>query len=68
MAKKQIKLACRRNRVKRLIRESFRQHQHDLPAVDIVAICKKDMQNMDNEQIHKMVTKLWRKLSRRCNG
>ncbi|WP_095499574.1 ribonuclease P protein component [Paraferrimonas haliotis] len=68
VAKKQVKLACRRNRIKRIMRESFRQHQHELPAVDIVAICKKDLQHMDNEAIHKLVRKLWRKLGRRCNG
>ena len=33
IAKKQVKLAVQRNRVKRLARESFRQHNDDLPCV-----------------------------------
>lgn len=34
--KKGTRLAVRRNRVKRLVRESFRLHLSDLPSVDIV--------------------------------
>src|SRR5690554_648864 len=35
-SKKNIKLAVDRNRVKRIIRESFRQQQAKLPALDFV--------------------------------
>ncbi|WP_205597736.1 ribonuclease P protein component [Paraferrimonas sp. SM1919] len=68
ISKKNVKLACKRNRLKRIIRESYRLHQHQLPAVDIVAIGKKGIQDLDNPALHKMVEKLWRKLTRRYNG
>ncbi len=67
IAKKQVKKACQRNRIKRIVRDSFRLHQHDLPAVDIVVIGKKGVELLDNAALHKLVDKLWRKLSRRCN-
>ena len=34
--KRQVRLAVHRNRLKRWIRESFRHHQQQLPAADIV--------------------------------
>ena len=38
IAKKNVKLAVNRNRIKRLIREEFRLHQNFLPPIDLVAI------------------------------
>ncbi|MBL1416636.1 MULTISPECIES: ribonuclease P protein component [Moritella] len=66
--KKAIKLAVGRNRVKRLIRESFRTRQHDFPNVDIVVIAKSGIANLENAEIDALLEKLWRKLCRRCNG
>ncbi|MFI3245113.1 MAG: ribonuclease P protein component [Ferrimonas sp.] len=68
VAKKHVKKACQRNRIKRLTRDSFRRHQHDLPNVDIVVIAKKGIDGLDNAEIHQLIEKLWRKLARRCNG
>ncbi len=68
VAKKHVKKACQRNRIKRLTRDSFRRRQHDLPNVDIVVIAKKGIDGLDNAEIHQLIEKLWRKLARRCNG
>lgn len=38
ISKKNIPLAARRNRVKRLLRESFRLNRHKLPNLDLVFI------------------------------
>jgi ribonuclease P protein component len=43
--------AVRRNRIKRLIRESFRQHQHELPAVDLVVNARAGARDADNAAI-----------------
>ena len=43
IAKKQVRRAVDRNRLKRLIRESFRQNQHDLPDVDIVIMVRQNI-------------------------
>nr|WP_250885924.1 ribonuclease P protein component [Shewanella jiangmenensis] len=66
--KKQVKRAHDRNRVKRVIRESFRLHQHQIPGVDIVVLVRSGVMDLENEALHQLVDKLWRKLSRRFNG
>lgn len=68
VAKRHVKRANQRNRIKRVIRNSFRLNQHDLPPLDIVVLVRGGVLDMDNEQLRKLVEKLWRKLSRRFNG
>ena len=66
--KKQIKTAVGRNRFKRLTRESFRHKQHQLPNKDFVVIAKKSAQNLSNEEMFKLLDKLWHRLSRPSRG
>ena len=66
--KKVLKRAVWRNRVKRLVRESFRHKQHELPPIDIVVIAKAGIGKLENAEITQLLEKLWRTLSRRCNG
>jgi len=66
--KKALKRAVWRNRIKRLVRESFRLKQHQLPAIDIVVIAKSGVGELSNSEILTLLEKLWRTLSRRCNG
>lgn len=68
VAKRFVKRANQRNRIKRVIRESFRLHQHDIPAIDIVVLVRNGVMEMENADINKLIEKLWRKLSRRYNG
>ena len=68
MAKKKVKLAVARNRLKRISRESFRLNQHDLPNIDIIVMAKKGSDNLSNEELTAQLLKLWQKLIRRCNG
>ena len=66
--KKHIKLAVGRNRIRRIVREQFRLKQHQLPAIDIVVIAKAGIADLSNQEINKILDKLWRKLMQRCNG
>ncbi|NRA59433.1 MAG: ribonuclease P protein component [Psychrobium sp.] len=63
--KKQLKLAVDRNRVKRIIRENFRLKQHDLLPLDYVVIAKGGIGKLDNDELNKLIDKLWKKISRR---
>ena len=58
--------AVRRNRIKRLVRESFRQHQHELPNVDIVVNARAGARAADNASILRSLERHWQKVGRQC--
>jgi ribonuclease P protein component len=58
--------AVRRNRIKRLVRESFRQHQHELPNVDIVVNARGGAREADNESIRRSLQRHWEAIGRKC--
>ena len=66
VAKKQIKRAVDRNRLKRLIRESFRRHQGELPNMGIVVMVRFKILQLDNAQIFVRLDKHWRKVIKQC--
>ena len=63
VAKKQVKLATERNRVKRVIRESFRLHQSELPQFDIVVLVRNRASSRDNKNLSGILAGLWKKLA-----
>jgi ribonuclease P protein component len=65
IAKKRVKLAVQRNRIKRQIRESFRLNQHKLPNIDLVIMVKSGTDKLDNQQIRQQLEKIWRKIIQR---
>ena len=58
--------AVDRNRIKRIARESFRNHQGDLPAVDIVLMARPVARTTDNGTLHQALGRLWQRVSQRC--
>ena len=58
--------SVRRNRVKRLVRQSFRLHQHELPAVDIVVNARNGVREADNAAIARSLEKHWQAVIRKC--
>jgi len=61
-----LRRAVDRNRVRRLIRESFRVHQQRLPALDIVIGVRAGVQSVDNARLRAGLEKLWQKISSTC--
>jgi len=59
IAKKHIKLASQRNRMKRLIRESFRHHQAALDSMDIVVLSRPDLGQRDVTNIRTALERHW---------
>jgi ribonuclease P protein component len=58
LAKKQIKRAHERNRVKRHVREQFRQHRLALFGVEVVAMARNPAQKMTNAALKSEIDRL----------
>ena len=50
VAKKNVKRAHERNRIKRLTRESFRLRQHELPPMDFVVVAKRGVADLSRKR------------------
>ena len=64
ISKKNIRLATTRNRLKRLVRESFRRSKNCMKGLDIVVIVKKNINIKNNSMIAASLAKQWQKISR----
>lgn len=62
VAKKQIPLAVDRNRIKRLVRESFRVNSNNLNSIHVVVMVRKKILDINNAQLHQQLDKLWKKI------
>jgi len=63
---KSVGNSVNRNRVKRIVRESFRAHQHALPAVDVIVNSKPPARSALNRALHVSLEKLWADIARQC--
>ncbi|MBT3531519.1 MAG: ribonuclease P protein component [Gammaproteobacteria bacterium] len=63
IAKKHISKAVQRNKVKRIIRDSFRLHQDTLAGLDLVVLARKDADKLGNPQLRDKIQKLWKELA-----
>ena len=58
--------AVRRNRLKRLVRESFRHRQQDLPSLDVVVNARAAATQSSNDEIRASLAAHWDRILRRC--
>lgn len=68
VAKKSVRLAKNRNLIKRLIRESFRLKQHNLPTIDAIVLARRDSNQMSNTEIFQCLDKLWKRVATRADN
>lgn len=62
ISKRVSKRAVERNRLKRLVRESFRQVRLQLPAVDVMVMAREQAAGVDGPQLLTQLDELWKKL------
>lgn len=63
ISKRVSKLAVERNRLKRLLRESFRRAKAGLPAVDIVVMARNEAASRPNAELRADADALWQRLA-----
>lgn len=63
IAKKAVPLATQRNRIKRKIRASFRQHMQHLPAVDIVMLARPGCGGVSAAELDRSLERLWKRIA-----
>jgi ribonuclease P protein component len=64
IAKKNVRLAVQRNRIKRIAREVFRSLPESEPAMDVVLLTRRGIDQLDNAELSSILQQQWRKLSR----
>ena len=67
VAKKTDKRAVGRNRIKRLVRDSFRHHKLQLAGYDIVFLSRQGIKHIDNPSLHARLDKAWDQLVKKAN-
>ena len=60
--------AAVRNRLKRLIRESFRHAQDRLAGLDVVVVPRPSAATIDPAQLRDSLERLWPAIRKRCNA
>ncbi|WP_298451486.1 ribonuclease P protein component [Marinobacter sediminicola] len=63
-AKKNLKLSVQRNRIKRQVRETFR-NQPELPGMDIIVLGRQGLAAMDNQAVRASLDGLWHRLTKK---
>lgn len=66
IAKKHIRLAVQRNRIKRILRETFRHHQQDLGGIDAVVLARRGLDQLDSAQLHTLFNKQWARIIKKA--
>ena len=66
ISKKRAKLAVTRNRLKRIIRESFRLNQHELFCADYVVLAGQRATSANNCRLIQSLEQHWQKLNKLC--
>jgi ribonuclease P protein component len=59
VAKKNVRYAVKRNLFKRLVREQFRLHQNQMPAMDFVVIARPGLGDLERTTIRRALETLW---------
>ena len=64
VSRKRVPKAVCRNRIKRVVRDSFRHHRRELGGLDIVVIARPGLARVGNAELRRVVAEHWRDLAR----
>jgi ribonuclease P protein component len=64
IAKKNVRKAVQRNRIKRVAREFFRTLPTSSPGIDVVLLTRRGIDQLDNAELSTILQQQWQKLSR----
>ena len=65
VGKKNVPTAVQRNRIKRLVRESFRLQSFDC-SLDVVFLARRDIKLLSNAELRALLDKCWVKLNQKA--
>lgn len=68
IARKNVRLAVQRNRIKRITREYFRHHSDEIPSIDIIVLVRKGFDHLNNDDINASLDLVWQKLTRNAHS
>ena len=68
ISRKVARTAIARNRIKRVVRESYRHWQTRLGALDIVVLGRAGVASQSKKTLHAALEKLWIELDKKCAG
>jgi ribonuclease P protein component len=60
--------AVERNRIRRVIRESFRLHQHEIPALDLVVSARLRARGAVGAALRAQLEPLWQEVRAKCGS
>lgn len=66
IAKKNVRLAVNRNHLKRLMRETFRNKQHHLPAIDAIVLARRGSDTLSKENTSEILNSLWNRAAKKA--
>jgi len=67
VAKKNVRLAVKRNHIKRVVRDSFRLNQQTVETLDIIFLARRGLDKLEPAVQQKLLLESWRKLSRQMS-
>jgi len=64
ISRKRVPKAVCRNRIKRVVRDSFRNHRRELGELDIVVLARPGLARIGNAELRRVLVEHWQHLAR----
>lgn len=65
IAKKHVKKAVSRNKIKRVVRESFRNTRKNLPEIDVIVLARQGADTLDTSDLLTILNGLWKRVNKK---